>query len=49
MIEWSKAIEVFCIGFGGVITSLVILQVAILMFSGIVKLFETNTAGDKEM
>lgn len=48
MIEWSKAIAVFCIGFGGVIASLVILQAGILIFSKIVGFFETDATGNNE-
>jgi len=48
LIEWSRAIEVFCVGFGGVLASLVILQVGILIFSKLVGFFQTRFAENKE-
>lgn len=45
--EWSRALEVFCVGFGGVIASLVMLQVGILIFSKILEFFHTRTAEKK--
>ncbi|MCD6570677.1 MAG: hypothetical protein J7L53_08260 [Deltaproteobacteria bacterium] len=35
MVDWGEAFEVFFVGFGGVVTCLVILQACIIIFSKI--------------
>lgn len=44
MVDWSKALEVFFIGFGGVFVVLVVMQLAINLFSKIIRSFPGKEA-----
>lgn len=44
MTEWSKALEVFIVGFTGVFVVLVILQLCIVLFSRIIRMLPGKEA-----
>ncbi|MBN2568062.1 MAG: hypothetical protein JXB42_01395 [Deltaproteobacteria bacterium] len=48
LIEWGRALEVFTVGFGGVFVCLMLLQIAINVFSKITSGIEKLTSKGEE-